>query len=290
MKKLISGIALGLLATMGSAGAADMALKAPPIAPIVDPWTGWYVGANVGYSWAHWSTNNTAGAALFPAAGGFGTNDNPNVKGWLGGVQAGYNWHFSPQALFGLEADIDASGERASDGATGVLAAVNVPFNPLPGFPGSNPGCRVAGCTLTTVGNDTNNWKLQWLSTFRARFGITPDPSLLLYATGGLAIAGTHFATTAGATTATLTSNFNGQVLSVVAGAGGVSAAGTETRAGFAVGAGVEKKIAQNWSVRAEYLYVDLGSHTFLAGTGLDTNIRMRDNIARAGIQYFFPR
>jgi outer membrane immunogenic protein len=208
----------------------------------------------------------------------------------LGGVQAGYNWHFAPQWLFGLEGDIDASGERASDGASGVLAAVNVPFNPLPGTPGSNPGCRIAGCTLTTTGNDTNSWKLQWLSTFRGRFGLTPDPSLLLYVTGGLAVAGTRFATTAGGTTATLTSNFNGQVLSAVATAGGGTTAGTDTRVGFAIGAGVEKKISQNWSVRAEYLYVDLGSRTFLAGTGFDTNMHMRDNIARAGVQYFFPK
>jgi opacity protein-like surface antigen len=40
--------------------------------------------------------------------------------------------------------------------------------------------------------------------------------------------------------------------------------------------------------VKAEYLFLDFGSHTFLSGTGFDTNIRLIDNIVRVGVDYHF--
>jgi hypothetical protein len=39
---------------------------------------------------------------------------------------------------------------------------------------------------------------------------------------------------------------------------------------------------------KAEYLYLNFGSHTFLAGTGFDTNIKLQDNIVRLGLNYKF--
>jgi outer membrane immunogenic protein len=51
MKKLLcAGAMLASFAAIQSASAADLALKAPPPAPIYS-WTGFYLGANVGYSW-----------------------------------------------------------------------------------------------------------------------------------------------------------------------------------------------------------------------------------------------
>ena len=49
-KSLLAGIAFGLIAAAGSASAADMAVKAPPMAPAWYDWTGFYVGVNGGYS------------------------------------------------------------------------------------------------------------------------------------------------------------------------------------------------------------------------------------------------
>ena len=66
-----------------------------------------------------------------------------------------------------------------------------------------------------------------------------------------------------------------------------VSSSEGTTRVGFAVGAGVEKAIDAHWRVKAEYLYVDLGSHTFSPGT-VNTNIKMHDNIVRVGFNYRF--
>ena len=70
-----------------SAGAADMPAKAPR-APAVIPysWTGFYVGANVGYTWGPWDAS--ASQIIFDPS----TTHDAKVNGALGGVQLGYNW------------------------------------------------------------------------------------------------------------------------------------------------------------------------------------------------------
>jgi opacity protein-like surface antigen len=40
--------------------------------------------------------------------------------------------------------------------------------------------------------------------------------------------------------------------------------------------------------VKLEYLYLDFGTHTFLSSTGLDTSVRLRDQIGRVGLNYAF--
>jgi len=57
---------------------------------------------------------------------------------------------------------------------------------------------------------------------------------------------------------------------------------------GWTLGAGLEKKFTPNWSAKLEYLYVDLGTKTFFSGTGNDVDVRFRDHILRAGINYQF--
>ena len=50
-KFLLAATALIGLAAINAASAADLALKAPPPPPVVDEWTGGYVGLNLGGSW-----------------------------------------------------------------------------------------------------------------------------------------------------------------------------------------------------------------------------------------------
>ena len=70
----------------------------------------------------------------------------------------------------------------------------------------------------------------------------------------------------------------------------------SKTKAGWVVGGGVEYGITRNWSVKAEYLYMDFGS---VSSTGVvSTNIAqtatlghfadLKANIMRAGINYRF--
>lgn len=60
------------------------------------------------------------------------------------------------------------------------------------------------------------------------------------------------------------------------------------TRVGFVIGGGIEKMLSQNWTAKIEYQYLDWGSCTFVSGTGFDTNVRLRDNTVRIGLNYKF--
>jgi outer membrane immunogenic protein len=61
-------------------------------------------------------------------------------------------------------------------------------------------------------------------------------------------------------------------------------------KAGWTVGGGVEVAVAGPWSVKAEYLYADLGSTSCgVANCGpVATNVKFNTSIARAGINYRF--
>lgn len=253
--------------------------KAPP-APVLS-WTGFYIGANGGYGWGGWDSNSIA--AIFPD--GVTTHADPNVQGWFGGVTAGYNWQYSPQWVFGVEGDFDWSGERASDSASGTTSALS---------PIGTGLCDLhAPCTLTTVTTSANEWRKDWFATLRARAGFLIEPTWLLYGTGGIAFAGTRFSNNS-SSTATLTDSV-GDIVNpnnpFLFGAPVTTAAAfsqTQTEVGFAVGGGVEKLLSQNWSVKAEYLFMDFGTHTFLAGSGVDTTIKLIENDVRVGVDYHF--
>jgi outer membrane immunogenic protein len=105
----------------------------------------------------------------------------------------------------------------------------------------------------------------------------------LFYGTGGLAYGNAKFSNVSVATV-TLTSA-QGVVTSNTLSTG---FSGSTTRVGWTVGGGIEKAFNRNWSVKAEYLYVDLGGYTFAPNTAFATDVRLRDHIARIGINYKF--
>jgi len=207
--------------------AADMALKAPPPLPAWS-WTGFYVGANVGYSWGRDTTDffNTTtvtgggGGTIITGAGGSAAG---NMDGWLGGFQAGYNYQ-SGYWVVGLETDFQWTGQDDD-----------------PTF------CAIPGCPVGSAFG-TNTTKLPWFGTFRGRVGVTTAPSstwrpVLLYVTGGLAYGRIDETYTEG----------------LVGGPTGTVTADT-TRAGWTVGGGGEARLGQsNWSLKLEYLFMDFG-------------------------------
>src|SRR5262245_3427278 len=159
------------------AQAADMAVKAPyrPAPVVVDPWTGFYVGANLGYSWGDWRADSSQPVFDFERF-----SASPNVDGVVGGFQAGFNWRVAPQWLFGIEADIQATGERARQAWTHPgLPSTQPPadFVPRPGGPASL----------------AHEWKFPWFGTVRLRAGYNPASNWLIYATGGLAYGRTEY-------------------------------------------------------------------------------------------------
>ncbi|MCZ8316453.1 outer membrane protein [Phreatobacter sp.] len=223
-----------LVAFAASAQAADLGVPRSPVAAaVLAPafnWTGFYVGAHVGYA------TGTSSWRFTPP----GTERNTRPAGVFGGVQLGYNWQIN-QAVLGLEADIGLGGVS------------NTRFCPNPAF--------------------TCGTRVDFLSTIRARAGFAMDRALL-YVTGGLAIDQFRHRTSVAATGA-LWGSYN------------------VTRVGLAVGAGVEYAVAQNWTVKAEYLYHTFGSSTQAAGVGaLDqisaTRIRSDLHTFKLGVNYLF--
>src|SRR6266480_5606066 len=111
---LAAAIAIGAMAGVSAASAADLAAKAP----VVDTsyhWSGWYVGGNAGYGF---SSNSTSIYGLDP--GGVVRADlflppalSENRNGFLGGLQFGVNYQ-TGNIVAGVEADLDAGRVRGS--------------------------------------------------------------------------------------------------------------------------------------------------------------------------------
>jgi len=265
-----------LVASAVPALAADLSVKARPMPPPIPVWTwdGFYIGINGGYSWGRSNTtvsyfNTITGAPIIPPAGSI-TDAGFNLDGGVFGGQIGYNWQFSSW-LFGLEADAQWSGQKGS--AAFLCSAAGL----LPGacFPGSTflpVGTLGVGLAVDK--------KLEWFGTFRGRLGVLASPSWLLYVTGGLAFGEVQ-------TDAVLTSINPGGV--IVAAAGSSS----KTHAGWTIGGGIEGNLGGNWTAKAEYLYMDLGSFDTtvtvpVALIGANIGSRVTDNIFRVGINYHF--
>jgi outer membrane immunogenic protein len=269
MKRNLIGIAAAASLLATSAFAADLPARTYTKAPVyVDPgynWTGFYVGANGGYSWGDWSSTSPNGLPI-----PLGTSFNPHVDGWVGGLQAGYNWQTNANWVLGVEADIQATGERASSANS---ATALIPFNTDFHF------------SLTQA--SANDWDFPWFATFRGRLGWLADPQTLLYGTVGLAVGEFKFATT----TTTTVQRLLGATSTTPSGAPIITTASfsdSQTRVGGAVGLGVERKFDRNWSGKLEYLYLDFGTATYFGGTASQTDVRLRDHVVRVGINYAF--
>jgi outer membrane immunogenic protein len=273
MKKcVLAGAALAAVAMGSPVLAADLPLKAPPIAPIYN-WTGFYVGANAGSSFGQASTD-IAFPGL-PIVSGYN-----GVKGALAGVQAGYSWQFNPKWVFGLEADIQAARPR------GEYGIAEGPFcTTIGGFPVK---FGTMTCTGTTASLEQH---IPWFGTARARLGVLPSPEWLLYATGGAAFGEIQNS----AAIANITS-VTGLIFGVPVGTTTTITAATgsanNNRIGWTVGAGSEVVLRGPWTAKIEYLFVDFGtfSNTYmLAGAPvLTTSTHMIDNIVRIGVNYRF--
>jgi outer membrane immunogenic protein len=103
MKKFLLGT-VALIAFAAPAAAADLAArpytKAPPIAPPIMTWTGFYVGLQGGGGWG------TSDETYFfgPNTPAFNGSQSYDTSGGFAGGVAGYNWQ-SGAVVFGLEGD-----------------------------------------------------------------------------------------------------------------------------------------------------------------------------------------
>ena len=116
-----------------------------------------------------------------------------------------------------------------------------------------------------------------YLGTVRGRLGYGFDRALI-YVTGGLAY-GNAAAPNA--------------IVSLPLGVAGFRNGSANLQAGWTVGAGAEFAVTNNWSVKGEYLYADLGSKGIgytNSVTLLPTpvSIKTADHVLRAGVNYRF--
>ena len=152
----------GLVST--SAMAADLPIAMEPMAPApiesvaLFTWSGFYVGANVGYGWGR---DDVVGVGTRPQPGAYGNIGTFDPKGWLGGVQAGFNWQMD-QFVVGIEGDVQWTGVDDRIGSRNTT--------------GGPAGFATASATTD----------IDWYGTLRARAGVAMD-RILLYGTGGLA-------------------------------------------------------------------------------------------------------
>ena len=243
---LVSIATVSTIALTQMAMAADLPLKAPtyqPPPPPVFGWTGWYVGLNAGYNWGDGSVSSTGvPTGNLPGVAGiatglalFGTyNLDPGRDGFIGGGQIGHNWQFN-NWVTGIEADIQG---LAANGKA------NRPFTgPVPGF------------SEQYFGTQSAQAEVGWLGTLRGRLGGLISPSSLIYVTGGLAYGGVN---AGGAINAQENASFVAKPFDFLPSVGG--AINSQTRAGWTLGGGWEWMFAPRWSVKAEYLYYDLGT------------------------------
>jgi len=272
MKKILFAVsAVALALSAGSAMAADLPSRkeAPVYVPPPPPpplWTGFYVGLNIGGGWdANGGQSGVSGYydpryAVGATPVGFPVNTNNlfflpngNTLGSQGGVVGGAQAGYNLQFnQFLIGAETDFQGTSLSGGNNNPLVAYPAFYNNNGAF-GSN--------NLAAVGAITGaNISLPWFGTVRGRVGYLFTPTFLIYGTAGFAY-------------------------------GQVDAFGfNNTRTGWTAGGGAEWLFAPHWSVKAEYLYVDLDSNgtTGTFGWTYGQHFHPQLNVVRLGVNYHF--
>jgi outer membrane immunogenic protein len=261
MKKHLFGAVSSLALMSAPALAADMAYyRAPPlyVPPPMVTWTGFYAGVNVGGTWnispfIQPSQNvgmlpgpapldyNIAAVAATTAAARLKADN----SGFVGGAQIGYDWQ-SGSGVLGVEAD--AAGFSNIRSRADSTLVMNVP---------GGGGFQIGAFT-------TGSRSLNFLGTLRLRVGWLAMPTLLVYATGGLAygqISGDY-----GVTQAYFPPPLAPYALTGWTG----QSAYRKLATGWTVGFGSEWMIFPGVSIKGEYLYYTLGSMQTPATTQTD--------------------
>jgi len=223
--RLLAGIAITAIIA-GSAFAADMPLKAAPAPYLTYDWSGFYIGGVIGGAWTRTDTS-VPGLGIVGTVLGVPVIQTTDSSSFIGGVEGGDRYQFG-KLVIGWEADM-VWGDQNS---TSISS-----FSPAPAL-------------FTATHAITTNTK--WQGTATSTVGIAHD-RWLIYGKAGVAWAKTDF-----------TDNW----VANIAGVGTVpifSGTGTTSdsnRVGWTVGTGVEWAIWNNWSVKAEYDYLDFGQKT----------------------------
>lgn len=182
-----------------------------------------------------------------------------NWTGFYAGFNAGYGWGSSTW-----------TAPAITNNPKGMLAGLTLGYNwqmgsMVYGVEGDFNWSWMKGSTPCGLGGDCET-KNNWFGTARGRIGYAFD-RFLPYLTGGAAF---------GDIKATNTNiGFTG---------------GSATKFGWTLGGGLEYAFLSNWTAKAEYLYVDLGSFDcgLSCGPASPNNVSFSANVFRVGLNYKF--
>lgn len=255
----IAVAAVSTLAITQLASAADLPVQSPMPAAAPANWNGFYIGANAGYSWGTTHVDySEAAAGLFgfgSSACRFGCTLPFTMK--PSGFLGGLQLGFNYQTnrwVWGVEADFAWRNPHAT--LTSIM-----------------DGALQDTLTITD--------KQDSFGTLRGRIGISPDAAnnWLFYLTGGLAYGKfEHSVTQFCNIFCNETLNFSDSLIKV----------------GWTLGGGVEVALDPNWSIGAEYLYMDFGTNTLNSPGNGDlipataVTFHDRSNVARLKANYKF--
>jgi len=249
MRRIIAALLAASAISISVANAADLPAKAPvykaPVVAAPHNWTGFYIGVNGGYGWNDRTVDYTANDAniLLRTCGGLaGSTCAPpssfNSSGGVAGGQIGYNWQLNTNWLVGVEADFDWSGIKG----TGTSNFFTGPAGPA---------------TPSTFVTDES---VKYFGTVRGRLGFIPTAPLLIYATGGLAYGKVTENSAMNESVGGFGASSGGFGFVCVTGPNCFVGSSSKVLTGWTVGAGGEYMITNNVTLKAEYLYVDLGN------------------------------
>jgi outer membrane immunogenic protein len=191
-----------------------------------------------------------------------------NWTGFYVGLNAGGAWgsahqDYPPTTIPSTDGDFDGY-------FVGGTVGYNWQFNPawVLGIEADIQGSKITGDIPNFVAGFPDTFKIDYWGTVRGRIGYAGWSHALLYATAGWAWAHAKESFPPAL-------NFGSD---------------SQTFSGWTVGGGIEYAIANNWSLKAEYLYADLGKESFVfpafAPIAFDTKATM--NVVRAGVNYRF--
>ena len=250
MRKLQFAHLAAFAASMaGPALAADLPIEAP--APFSErfSWTSCHLGGHLGGGFAHKDVTDPVQLVQDSFLGTGSTTGITTVSPAPGGVviggQIGCDYQFASSVVIGVEGAVSGSTMRGSR---------NV------GLPLGNPDLA-----LVKVNTD-------FLPSLTARLGYSFD-NVLLYARGGVALAGDKF---------DVTGSFAGAPFAFE---------GLDNRLGWVVGGGVDWAFSRHWSANFEYDYYQFGHGNVLMSDPLNgfaglVDVRQNVQVVKVGLNF----
>jgi outer membrane immunogenic protein len=250
MKKLLFARVAALAATIaGPAFAADMPLKSETPFAARFNWTSCYLGGHLGGGFAHKDITDPVQLVQDSFLGAGSTNGittvSPGPSGVVIGGQIGCDYQFASSWVVGIEGAASGSTMKASRTV---------------GLPLGNPDTALVRAST------------DFLPSVTARLGYAFD-NVLVYARGGVALAGDRF---------NVTGSFAGAPFAFE---------GLDNRLGWTAGGGVDWAFSHHWSANIEYDYYQFGHGGVLMSDSINAfagivDVKQTVQVVKVGLNF----